>query len=410
MAMQFPIRVSTSTLNRYIKAKIEPIYRKSVLLGLLKARGSIKYNMSGAPNVVVPVRWLRRGIRDVSGPVTSTTFPNTSTYVHAAFGWAGYDLGESITKLEVLVNKSSEVQIYNLLERVISELAGDFTEQWRLRLWQDGNITGTGLMGILSMFGGSSTPTGPVDSPIYNGCGTYTPLKISTSTNWWACAPSATYGGISTALGAKVNDYVGSDGLAAGASVTNFPVGNSFSPGYNFYSPLMVDYNSHQFNPNPAMLGTGSSFVSGGVGIHSWDTQWQQSFNALTTYMNILQSTPVDLVVLDPDLYRRAEDSMIAQQRFVVVESSQTRSLGFKSVEYNGTELMSEFGVPAGMGFALNFSKLHYYALQGDLMEKEEDEDIVTSESLKKISSYGQLWADSPAYFGALVPGVAAGT
>ena len=395
MALNVTARVATSTINRYIKREIEPIYRKSILLGMLRAKGRMKFNVGGK-NIVWDVRYLRRVIRDVLGAVTQTTFPNTSTKIMCTMGWAAYDMGESIAKLEKLINQGSEVQIYKLYESVLKELLGDFTEQWRLRLWQDGTVTGTGLMGILSMFGGSTTPT---NDGIYNQPKTYTASTGQDGTSaWWCCNPnnSTTYAGVSTALGNKVNDYV--DAIQS----ENFPKGY-FSPGYNFFTPLMVDYNSKFFTPN-------SQISMSATPTHNWDSQWQQALNYITEYHGILQKDSPDVIVLDPDLYVRASNSMIPQQRFVVADSSELRSLGFKAVEYQGQELASEFGVPSGMAFLLNWDKLEYDCMQGQLIERTEDEDIATSEDLVKLDNYGQLWAESPAYFGALVPATTAGT
>ena len=87
MALNVTARVATSTINRYIKREIEPIYRKSILLGMLRAKGRMKFNVGGK-NIVWDVRYLRRVIRDVLGAVTQTTFPNTSTKIMCTMGWA----------------------------------------------------------------------------------------------------------------------------------------------------------------------------------------------------------------------------------------------------------------------------------------------------------------------------------
>jgi len=401
--MQYTARISTSTINRYIKQTIAPIFRKSVVLGMLQSRGRIKYKAGGL-NVVWTVRYLRRAIRNVLGAVTSTQFPNTSTNVQMSLPWAAYDMGESIAKLEKLVNQGSEVQIYNLYESVVKELLDDFTEQWRLRLWQDGTITGNDLMGILSLFGGSSTPTA---DGIYSNPATWASATAQDdATAWWCCSPTdvngaetdgnaQTYAGLTTKAGAKISDY------ANPVTTENFPLG-TFSPGYNFNTPLMIDYNSKAFTPNPQLLVT--------TPVHSWESQWQQACNALQTYLGVLQKEPVDLIVLHPDLMRRAKDSQISQQRFQVTDSSEMRSLGFKSLEYNGAEFIDEYGVPSGCGFALNFDRMTYHCMQGQLIERTEDTDIVTSEDLFKFDNYGQLQMEAGGYFGALVPATAQGT
>jgi len=185
------------------------------------------------------------------------------------------------------------------------------------------------------------------------------------------------------------------------------------SVGYCYWSPLIVDYNSKSFSPyNPAGLSYSTSIGLSGQAptVHCWDSQWQQSINALATYLGVLQSQPVEVIVLDPDLYRRAEDSLINAQRFVITSSSEMRSLGFKSTEWNGKELAYEFGVPVGWGFALQTSKMKLRVVHKQLIEKTEDTDIITAENLHRLHCLSQLQMDSPAYFGALVAGTTAGT
>jgi hypothetical protein len=372
MALPSTSRVKTSTINRYIRQEIAPIYRKSFIMAMLKARGRIKYNMGGDEIVWYP-RYKRRTIRNIAGPVTATSFPATNTKIKASLGWAGYDLGESIEKLERLKNQGSEVKLFDIAQSTIKELIEDFTEDLRLKLWDDGATT-DGLMGIGSWSAYADTDATPC-------------VKTSTNGEFWSVAPTATYARLSCALGAKVDDWTAPDGSA-------WPVGTG-ATGYHFWSPLLVDYNSALFTPT-----SGST--------HNWDTQWQQALNALTTYSGILQKNPLDVIVLDPDLLRRAKDSTIGNQRFVVTDGTEVRSLGFKSLEWEGVELMEEYGVPAGRGYGLRFDKLNLWSMQGQLIERTEDTSIVTSEDLYKLDSYLQLWTESPAYHGALVPGVTA--
>ena len=387
MGFDFPIRVQTSTLNAWLLHKVEPIYHTSVLMGLMKNRGRSENDFDGGKQVGWNMRYLRREPRDVNGPVMQTSFPVTSTKVQAALNMCGYDMGETIQKAEKLANKGTKVQIYKLVESIINELVDDFMNGYRLRLWQDGTITDTGLMGILSMFGGSSTAA----RGRYTNPGAYTPITCAdAATEFWSCAPSQTYAGVDTTLGAKVNDYNNPNTDEA------WPLGD-YSEAYSYASPLMVDYNSSQFTPT-----SGSPY--------SWDFCWQQAFNALTTWMGALHDMPVDLVVWHADLERRAADSLIGSSRFIVSDSSETRSLGFKSLEYNGTETMSEWGCPANMGFALNFSKMSLKNWQKQLIMKEEDHDIQTSDDLYKLDCFSQMQFDSPAFFGALVPASTAGT
>jgi hypothetical protein len=403
MAVQYPIRVPISTLNRWLKKKVEPIFRRSVLLGKLKSLGAIEYGAGGTSTSWVP-SFLRRDIVNLQGDTNALTFPKVTTETQATLPWSFYGLGESIGEVEILLNKNADVQIFDLVERVVGRLSDDFTESYRLRLWRDGTTGTKEMMGIQSAMGysGALTPNGGSTIPFG-------------SSSWWAMAPSNVYAGLSCVLGNKVNAWdTTTPGIAwpVGVPLDGNGVPLAASVGYCYWSPLIVDYCSKAFQPyNPA----GLTYNSGAAStlypnIHGWDSQWQQAINACSTYLGVLQSQPVDVVVLDPDLYRRAEDSNINAQRFQVTSSSEMRSLGFKSIEWNGKELMYEFGVPVGWGFLLNFSKMKLRVVHKQLIEKTEDTDIVTAENLHRLHCLSQLQMDSPAFFGALVAGTSAGT
>jgi len=397
MALGGPIRINTSTLNAWIKEEISPIFRKSVLLAMIQAKKKIKYNCGG-DKVAWNMRYLRRAVNKITGAVTSTSFPNVSTKIPVVLDWAGYDMGESVTKLERLKNQGADVKIYDLIQSVLAELLPDFMESWRMKLWQDGTQAADELMGLLSIFGGSSTPNA---EGTYNNPGSYTHSHGKDGTSyWWCCTPnnSTTYAGISTALGAKVNDYVNTD------TTQNYPLGQ-FSTGYNFNSPLYIDYNSPKFSPNPQLYVDGVT-----TPVHCWESQWQQSCGRLQTWMGTLHNRPIDAIILDPDLFSRAQDSMISGQRFNVVESSEMRAVGIKDFEFNGTSFAYEYGVPSGMGFAIPFDQLEYRCMQGQLVERAEDQDIVTSENLYRYDTYGQLICKAAGFFGALVPATTQGT
>ena len=389
MAFQFPAGITTSTINAFLKEVAEPIYRKSILVGLLKNRKRIKFNQDG-PAIVWPVRYYRQKPRNIAGPVTATQFPNIAPEVQCTVPMAGYDMGRSITKAEKLVNKG-EARIYNLVQRAIEQVGSDFLEYMRLYMWGDGTITGNDVMGVMSMFGASSTPSA---DGVYNNPGTYSLLSpASGATNWPVASPSQTYAGQSTALGSKVNDWVGPTAEA-------FPHG-TFSPGYNFFSPMIWDYNSSSFTPNSQVSTTLT---------HDWNSQWQQVVNDAFTYLTLLQRDKPDMLVLDANLLSRAQNSTIAQQRFIVSSASESKSLGFDTLEYNGYEFATEYGVPPGCGVILTFDKMKMFSWQDDWMERSEDKDPQTSEDLYKVDAYWQMQFESPANFALLAPISAVGT
>ena len=399
MALDGTVRLNTSTLNGWIYRVIEPLFRESILLGLLKAKGRIKYGSEvAAKSIAWNVSWMRRRTSKITGTVQSLSFPNTSTEVQCSLGWSGRGMGESISELERLINASAKTRIYDLVEHTIGRLSKDFTEDYRLFLWQDGNQTTNDLMGIMSMFGASTTPM----NGVYSQLGSYTPLTptggttAGGNTSWWFCQPTSavTYAGQRTDLGYKVNDWVA-------PTYSAFPVGQG-SYGYNYYTPTIIDYNSKVFSPdNPTGLSTPT---------HSWQTQFSQAANRMMATLKTLQGVSVDAIICDPELLAQAKDSTLNKQRFVVEDTPLTRDTGLEILSYNGAKFASEYGGPPGGAFAITVDKLNLYSLHKQLIGMMEDDDIVTAENLHRLSAYTQMWAESPAFFGALVPATAAGS
>jgi hypothetical protein len=390
MGFTLPTRVQTSTLNAWLKEKEEPILRANPLMAMMRHRGLIKYKageIGKALNWDVP--YIRRKLREIGGNTTDRAFVATNTKLHAQIDWTGYDMTEKISKLERLVNSNSATQISNLVKSTMLELMDDFGVDLGLKMWNDGTITGSGMYGVMSLHGASSTLSA---DECYNQLGSYTELSPVDANDWWNCQPTSarTYAGLSTTLGNKVNRWSGADDVA-------YPAGQ-FPEGYMFWTELIGNYNSTYFTP------TGSSST------HSWDTQWQQAFNAIDTYQTKLMKEPVDTWILDADLMMRAKNSLIDNQRFVVSDSSEMRSLGFKDLEYNGWSLLTGYGVPDGMAQGFTWSKMELRLLQSQLVERTEDHDIRTSDDLFLLDSYHQMLFRSPRYFPCLVPATAAGT
>lgn len=368
MALQGTNRLTNAIINNYIKTKIEPIYVESPFLGMLKAKGRIAFNKTGKTIEWKP-RLKRRSIRPIMGAITATQFTPTNTRTAASLGYVGYDMGEVIAKFEKLANKAGPTQIYDLMQGVLDEMLPDFMEGLKAKVFGDGNLTGYDLQGFESFMAYGAL--------IDDGDGTDT----------WAAAPADTYAGLSTVLGAVVNNWTSGTGYA-------WPQGTG-DPAHAYWSPLVVDYNSSLFN------GTA----------HNWTYQWQQAMNALTTYLGRNQSQKVQAIVMDHDLLRKAKDSTINNQRFVVSDSLTGRKFGIPTLEWEGTEIIEDFYCPAGKAYAIgSWDKINLWSMQKDLIAREEDDDIVTSETLLKFDSYLQMWVESPAFFGALAPVSAAGT
>lgn len=400
MAIPLPQNVAVASLQNFVRGRIvDPNMRRSAFLTRLKAKKCIEFNKAGVSACTWPVEYYKQDITEMNGTTATIDLPYVSDTDQATIPWSEYRMGRSIPKMVRLVNAPGPTQLYSLTEKLLTKLTKDFLEAYRYRLWQDGNQTTAGLFGMLSVFGSSSTPSyfSSPDHPVYNQAKSYTELTTSNgpaTSPWWACSPTASYAGHSTALGSRDNTW-------AGAAYEQWPAG-SFSPGYCYWSPMICNYNSGAFTPNPG-LANGSTQATA-----SWKSQWQQSVNRTIAYLDEIRGAGVDTVMLTASMLADAEDSTIGQQRFVAGEmgtDDQDLSMGIRNLSYNGRQFITEFSIPSGCAFLFPMEKLHLWSMQGDIIGNQKDADIVTLEDLFALDAFTQFFVDSPAFCGLLFSG-----
>lgn len=358
-------RIETSAINAYTSKRVEPIYRKSVLLGMIKSRGRLVTNCSGKTACDWRPRFRRRNIVAGNGNPVSISFPRTNTRRPVSLGWRNYNLGESLTKMERLTTEGKDRKnvLFKIVEEAIDEMAGDFTEDFRLMLYKDGNAAGSkDIHGLESVYSVS-------------GC-------VSNSK---AGNPNDSYAGQSTALGVT-GDWTPDSG-------DGWPTGTGDTE-YNWWSPLVVDYQNANWEATTK----------------TWVNTWQEAVAYGMTYLGLLQTTAPDVLLLNGELLRLAKQSLQTLQRFELTQSSELTKLGHKTLQYDGLEIVTEYGVPSGVGYFLNFSQLEMRSLQDDLFGKMNDDDITTATELLALDFYGQMIMWAPSYFGKLAPITALGT
>jgi hypothetical protein len=275
-------------------------------------------------------------------------------------------MGESTTKFERLASQDPKTAIFNITEDVVTEMAQDFVENFNAELFVDGNAAATNkqIHGLESIFGN----TGAV-------------ITDSVAAN-----PDDVYAGHNTDLGDLGGDWTADDS-------NGWPTGTGDTE-YCAYSPLMVDYNSTLFG------GTATN----------WDYQWRQAINYVMTYGAVLQQADYDLLLLNPELLRRAKDTLNDNERFIATPKSMLTDLGFKTLSYEGLEMATSYGVPSGVGYFLRWGAMELRSMQSELVMPSDDFDIVTSERLHKLDCYLNLRIETPAYLAKLLAIATAGT
>ncbi len=351
-------RTQTQILNAYIEQEIAPIYRKSVILGLLKSRGLITFNHGGRGT-----DWLPEiKSRDITASDISTdiTFTANDVFEEPTLGWTRYHMGEKVSKYEKLVSQEDKYARYKVYETAIKQMAKSFTKKFGPKFYSDGNAgTALDLMGLESCL---STSAADVDEPIG--------------------LPNDTYAGLDCTLGGLGGSWTG-----------NFPDGSGDEM-YHAWSPLIVNYIS-------SLLGGTAA---------TWAAQWQHALGYLFTYMGTMQNVTPDVLLLNAALLNAAKTSLLGNQRFEITQNSEITKLGHKTLNYEGVEIVSEYGIPANSGYALVWDELELRSMQKQLVGTETDFEIASSTDRIAMDFYGQLIINSPAFVGKLASVAAATT
>lgn len=346
-------RINTQVLNAYIRKQIEPVFRRSVLLAMLRSRGLISYNNDGK-NIVWFPRFRKRTITAGDGNPVSIQFPRTQVYKEATLPWRQYQMGESVTKFEKLVGQKKETAIFKIYETALKQMSKDFVDDFGPKLYGDGNATGS------------------KDLHGFDSC-----LAVSgTVTNSLIGDPADTYAGLSTALGNYGGDWTPDSG-------GGFPTGTGDSI-YHAWSPLVVDY-------------TNTGWVAG---TKTWPNTWQEVLGYALTYMTNIQNREPDILVLNAALLNQAKQSLESTQRFEITQSSDVTKLGFKTLMYENLEIVTEYGVPDAVGYLLSWDALELKSMQSQLVATETDFDIATSTDLIAMDAYCNLMIETPAWLG----------
>jgi len=349
--IETPVRVQASALNHYIKKKISTVDRHSVFMGMMRSKGRLAFRKDGQQLEWRP-RATRRRMVPGQGSPANITFQPTQTKKICRLPWRSYDLGEVVTKFEILATQGKSGW-FKILTDVIDEMAGDFNAHFGEKFYIDGNATATNtdLHGLESWF--STTGSCVSNSLVGN--------------------PNDSYAGHSTALGVT--------GSWTPESGNGWPTGVGHT-NYHWFSPLVVDYNNTGFGGSTA----------------DWTHQWQDAFAYGLTYLKILAQGEAPICIMSPNLLQQAKRSLKDNQRFSTTADSALVKLGHKTLEYDGVEIADEYGVPEAVAYLLDFSKLNLWSMQDDIIGTSRDFDIETQETRLALDSYVQMWTESPKF------------
>lgn len=327
------VGIAETTIRDHIREVEIDVMRNRKWLAKLQADGRVTYGHSGT-EMDWRIRY-KRAIPKGYSDMDSVTFPRRNRHKTAVLGWRAYTLDESISKFDKLKNRGAAA-IVKILESKVTDMTEDMEEHFGDQLYVDGNATGNTkkIHGIESFLGNSGA-----------------------SSDGFVAVASDNYAGLNTDLAS----YGGS--VLSGA----WPSG-TFSPEYDFYTPLIVDY----------------SDTAWAAATKTWPNTCEEAlaYGIINLVKNKSSRGRANMVLLSVELYRQFREKIRGKEQINIQQGNgaggggkSLTSLGFgDTVNYEGCEVSYEYGVPAdsngnGVGYIFNTAQMELCSMQETLFD-----------------------------------------
>lgn len=329
-------RLTATTIADYVKGVEDELSTKQILMAAMKKAGNISYNHGGdTHNWAVEYREIPLTVNNGEQTIT----PQRQDYIkRVSVPWIGYNVADSMTKREKLVNQKGPWQLVDYFKEMTQRAMRNFTRQFQEEFYIDSSATGNSgrLGGFETMFATNGT------------------LTITSGAQRAANAadvvgyPNDTYAGLSTAIGT-----FGSWATQSTIS-TAWPAGKG-TLSFDYFSPVVVCYNS------TAWAGAANDWASNCLKASRYTITHMQRYDKG-------DQKSIKLLLLDRDLYRQFLDKQDSKEHMWVNTEYSLRALGFKDTfMQDGAEVCWEWGVPGGVGYGLNVDNMELMAMQDTL-------------------------------------------
>lgn len=368
-------RVVNTTIKDYLYGEEDKLMANRKLLAMIKSKGNIEYNKGGDGfQWQVPYKRAPLTVNNGEQPVSPS---RQDRWKDAVLDFQGYAISDMMTKREKLKN-TGRAALVKVFEQMLPRAMDDFRAKFSEELYIDSGATGNSgrITGIESMMGSTQT--------VNVGTGAARTANAADVVGY----PNATYAGLSTVLA----NYSGTWGSTAGQTgiASTWPAGRG-DEGYDFWSPTIVNYTSSAFNN------------SANTWAQNCVSAIRYMIDHLGRYLN--EEGPLDMILLDRDLYRQFKEKLDPSQRIVVQNNLGLRALGFKdTIELDGVDITSEFGMPSSVGYGFNVGNMTMRSMQDKLFDAEGPVWVLLQRAyVVIIDCLCQLKFQSPRYFGKLV-------
>lgn len=320
------LQVTKSTIRKYIRKVEDARSQKYGLLRWLKKNGRITFN-----NGSYEQQWrvtYRRNQMTQMGDGDVMSFPKFNRHEVANISYRSQSMNESVSKMEQLQNRGKEA-IVKLVEDRIDNMLDDAYCDLDKQLYLDGDEAGREqyLQGFLTVVGKAVTPTAKYPVP----------------------ATTDDYAGLVTAPG-----HYG--GTVTGGTYPDGVV----DPEYIFWTPF-------QSNWGHADFGNGT-----------WADACSDALRATLDYMAGTRGSEdrPDTVWMPTKLFSEFKQKHDTIQRFEVTKNQELVKLGFRAINFEGTDLVDDHHVPAGQVFGFRAEHVELMSMQSELLVPLDDVSI----------------------------------
>lgn len=343
---------ANATINKFIRKVTVAIARRQPFLGMLMAKKRVTYGATGK-NQDKPVR-IKRSAMLAFDEGDSLTFTRQEKHRRLVLPMRAYIVQKAIYKGDKLMNGGQEA-IVDLKANAVSECMDDIKDQFAGKLFQiDGNATGyeKQIHGLPSLCGATD-----------DGSSNIVGLNAET------------YGGLSLARGAFGGSWTGT-----------WPNGYG-DPQYDAISPLIVDYSA--------------SLAAASGGWSNSTKTWPNTCVEAIRFANIMvgrNDEQLDAVFLAKNLYLQLLTAAASSERLVINRNQDAAmtALGFKNINIDGVDIMTDYGIPSGKGYGVNWDSLELFSYQKQLFASETSFNHEKFSDRVSVDFYGNLACWSP--------------
>lgn len=376
-------RAIATTIVQHTRQEEIAVFRRFKVFAMLESSGNILMNQSG--------RGFDWNVRYRNAPVTGNTgdtprtFSRVNMWKRAELPWRGFTATDAIYRRELLENRGKEALV-NVASGMAQRLQESLEQYLAYQPYVDGNAPGNEnfFHGALSFLGYNGTIDESVSGVATADTTVDGSFKGGTADRFGY--PSDNYAGLSTQLG-----YYGGGRLNATSGVfPDVPV----DPEFDFYSPIIVNYNASSFGNanNP----------------RNWRSNCVQATREgiVQCKRNDTKESQIDMVVLDRKLFIQYLNLLDSKERSIVTRENGLKSFGFSDVfEQDGCEITTEAAVPPGLGFGLSIGNMELRCLENQLFMAEGPYFSEETQSYRyACSTLGNIRFKSPRNFFLLAP------